>query len=95
MESMQVEAKAAEDSRTYDLACDFTNPLGCGAPVGDEAYSVSFDGATDNGDGTYTLTFTVTVLGQHGLSHVSFSLPEGQTAGGVEGNYTSEACVAP
>jgi hypothetical protein len=92
MTNMQVEAKAATDSRIYDLACDFTSPLGCGEPVLDELYAVSFDGALDNGDGTTTLTFTVYVKGQHGLSHVAFSLPEGQTAGGVDANYTTEIC---
>ncbi|MBI3161894.1 MAG: hypothetical protein HYZ23_05265, partial [Chloroflexi bacterium] len=94
MTSMRVEVKAATDSRTYDLVCDFANPLGCGGePASDELYAVSFNGATDNGDGTYTLTFTVYVKGSHGLSHVSFGLPEGQTAGGLNGNYTSEACT--
>ena len=92
MKNMQVEAKASTDSRTYDLACDFTSPAGCGSPVGDDAFSVSFDGAVDNGDGTYTLKFKVYVFGEHGLSHVSFSLPEGQTAGGLDGNYVTEGC---
>ena len=91
MTSMQVEVKAATDSRTYDLACDFTSVAGCDA-VSDDAYEVMFGGALDNGDGTYTLMFTVSVFGQHGLSHVSFSLPEGQTAGGLTGNYTSDVC---
>ena len=91
MTSMQVEVKAATDSRTYDLACDFTSVAGCDA-VSDDAYEVMFGGALDNGDGTYTLMFTVTVYGQHGLSHVSFSLPEGQTAGGLNGSYTSDVC---
>ncbi|MBN2117197.1 MAG: carboxypeptidase regulatory-like domain-containing protein [Anaerolineales bacterium] len=92
MTSMQVEVKAATDSRTYNLTCDFTSPEGCGSPVGDDAYAVSFDGAVDNGDGTYTLKFKVYVYGEHGLSHVSFSLPEGQTAGGLTGSYTTEGC---
>ena len=95
MTEMQVEVKAATDQRTYTLACDFTNPLGCGDPVGDEAYSVSFDGATDNGDGSYTLAFTVTVFDKFALSHTSFSLPEGQTAGGLTETFTAETCVAP
>ncbi len=81
MTSMQVEIKAATESRTYDLACDFTSVTGCGE-VSDDLYGVSFDSSLDNGDGTYTLTFTVYVYGEHGLSHASFSLPEGQTAGG-------------
>ncbi|HMB22992.1 MAG TPA: SdrD B-like domain-containing protein, partial [Anaerolineales bacterium] len=91
MTSMQIEAKASTDSRTYDLACDFTSPAGC-APVGDDTYSVQFVGATDNGDGTYTLKFKVYVYGEHGLSHVSFGLPEGQVAGGITGSYTTESC---
>lgn len=95
MTEMQVHVKAATDARDYTLACDFTNPLGCGDPLSDDAYSVSFDGATDNGDGTYTLSFTVSVFGQHGLSDVAFSLPEGQTAGGLTENYTADVCVAP
>jgi hypothetical protein len=95
MTGMQVEVKAGTDSRTYDLTCDFTNPLGCSGQVFDELYGVSFDSSLDNGDGTYTLLFTVFVYGQHGLSHVAFSLPEGQTAGGLTENYTSEVCTAP
>ena len=59
------------------------------SPAGDvenEAYALF-------GEGTYTLKFTVFVYGSHGLSHVSFGLPEGQAAGGLDGNYTSEACA--
>ncbi len=94
MTDMQVEVKAATDSRIYDLSCDFTSAEACGLPVGDDAYAVSFDGAQDNGDGSYTLTFTTYVYGQHGLSHVSFSLPEGQIAGGLdEGGYTTGDCA--
>ncbi|PKN92375.1 MAG: hypothetical protein CVU44_14650 [Chloroflexi bacterium HGW-Chloroflexi-6] len=94
MTDMQVEIKAATDSRTYHLGCDFTSAEACGLPVGDDAYAVSFDGAQDNGDGTYTLTFTTYVYEQHGLSHVSFSLPEGQIARGLgEGTYTSGGCA--
>lgn len=94
MSEMQVEVKASTDSRTYDLFCDFTSSEACGLPVGDDTYAVSFDGAQDNGDGTYTLTFTIYVYGDRGLSHVSFSLPEGQFAGGLdEGSYTSGDCV--
>jgi hypothetical protein len=91
MTTMQVEAKAATDARTYNLACNFAGTDACG-PVGDDAYSVSFVGATNNGDGTYTLKFKVYVYGTNGLSHVAFSLPEGQTAGGLPGNYTNEGC---
>lgn len=94
MSEMQVEVKASTDSRTYDLFCDFTSSEACGLPVGDDTYAVSFDGAQDNGDGTTTLTFTVYVYGDRGLSHVSFSLPEGQFAGGLdEGSYTSGDCA--
>ncbi len=92
MTTMQVEVKAATDSRTYDLACDFTSMTPCGGEPSDDLFAVLFDGALDNGDGTYTLTFTVSVFGQHGLSHVAFSLPEGQTAGGVTENYTADVC---
>lgn len=92
MTEMQVEVKAATEARIYELACDFTGAAGCGLPVGDDAYAVSFDGAADNGDDTYTLTFTVFVYSNHGLSHVSFSLPEGEAAGSLEGDYTAEAC---
>lgn len=95
MTNMQVEVMAAGDSRTYDLTCGFTNPLGCGGPVSDELYSVSFDGALDNGDGTYTLTFTVINYSPNALVHTSFSLPDGQTAGGVTTSFTSEICVVP
>jgi hypothetical protein len=95
MTDMQVHVKAATDARDYTLTCDFTTPAGCAKPVSDDAYSVSFDGATDNGDGTYTLSFTISIFGQHGLSDVAFSLPEGQIAGGVTENYTTETCVAP
>jgi hypothetical protein len=96
MTKMQVEVMAADASRTYELACAFTNPLGCGGAVSDELYSVSFDSALDNGDGTTTLTFTVINHTPDALAHVAFSLPEGQTAGGVTDNsFTSEICVAP
>ena len=44
MTSMQVEAKASTDSRTYTLTCDFASPTGCAA-VGDDAYSIQFVGA--------------------------------------------------
>jgi hypothetical protein len=95
MTNMQVEVKAAENSRNSTLICDFTNALGCGAPVSDELYSVSFDGAQDNGDGTFTLAFTVINTSPDALVHVAFSLPEGQTAGGMTESFTSEICVIP
>jgi len=94
MTSMQVEAKAARISRTFDLACDFTSAQSCG-PVGDDQFSFTFNGATDTGDGNYILSFTVVVKGNRGLSHVSFGLPQGQTAGGVTKSYTTEVCTYP
>lgn len=94
MTSMQVEAKAARVSRTFNLACDFTSPQSCG-PVGDDQYAFTFNGATDTGDGNYILSFTVVVHGNRGLSHVSFGLPQGQKAGDVTKSYTSEVCTLP
>ena len=94
MTNMQVEVKAGEDSRVCDLVCDFMGLGGC-EPVSDELFGVSFDGAQANEDDTFTLRFTVTVYGQHALSHVAFSLPEGQTAGDLTGEYSTASCVMP
>lgn len=93
---MQVTAKAATNERTVVLKCDFTDPLGCGDPVydPDHLFGFQFSGATDNGDGTLTLTFQVFVFGDNGLSHAAFELPAGLTAG-VPASYQAQSCIAP
>ena len=102
MTSMQIEVKAASDQQdagaeTLTLESDFTSPAGFGEPVRDTngLYGVTFDGSIDNNDGTMTLRFTIYVTNKYGLSHVSFGLPEGQTALNMESTYTTEQCTAP
>jgi hypothetical protein len=96
MSSIQIEVKAGTESRIISLEEDFSAEIGIGEPIkdADGLYGVSFIGATDNGDGTLTLKFTIYVFGQQSLSHVTFGLPEGQVALNMEGSYTSEQCVA-
>jgi hypothetical protein len=79
---MQVEVKASTNSQTVTLSCDFSNGS-CGDPVTSEdgSYDVYFIGSTDNGDGTFTLTLWVQNHSNHGISQVTFGLPDGTTAG--------------
>ncbi|MFC1879773.1 hypothetical protein ACFLZW_07645, partial [Chloroflexota bacterium] len=85
MTSVQMEAKAAGDvaiSQMVLQGCDFTSPLPCGEPIKEGEFSFAFNGAVDNGDGTYTLRFEVYVYGEHGLSHVTIGLPDGVVPSG-------------
>lgn len=95
MSSMQLEAKAGQDQGIVTMdTCSFAEAMVC-EPVQteDHLFAFTFVGATDNGDGTVTLTFQVQNFSNHGLSHASFGLPEGVTPSApTSGEYTSKVC---
>ena len=95
MTSMQLEAKAGQDQGIVTMdTCSFAEGLPCGpVQTEDHLFAFTFMGATDNGDGTVTLTFQVQNYSNHGLSHASFGLPDGVVPTTPEGgNYTSKVC---
>jgi len=95
MTSKQLEAKAGQDQGIVTLdTCSFAEGLPCGpVQTEDHLFAFTFMGATDNGDGTVTLTFQVQNYSNHGLSHASFGLPDGVVPTTPEGgNYTSRVC---
>jgi len=95
MTSMQLEAKAGQDQGSVPIdTCSFAEGLRCGpVQTEDHLFAFTFMGATDNGDGTVTLTFQVQNYSNHGLSHASFGLPDGVVPTTPEsGNYTSKVC---
>jgi hypothetical protein len=55
-------------------------------------FAFSFAGSTDNGDGTYTLSFWVYNLDNHGLSHAAFGLPEGVVPASPTNTYDAAVC---
>ena len=92
--SIQLEAKAAQNQVQVTMeGCAFNQASTCG-PLADatNSYAFQFMGATDNGDGTYTLTFTVYNFTSHGLSHVTFGLPAGAVPTSPTGSYESVIC---
>lgn len=95
MTSVQLEAKAAGNVGILTLeGCDFTSALSCGQPVTDSNgfFAFYFIGATNNGNGTYTLTFQVQNLTRHGLSHATIGLPQGVTPIAPTNTYQSQVC---
>ncbi len=95
MTSMQLEAKAGQDQGIVTMdTCSFAEAMVCGpVQTEDHLFAFTFVGATDNGDGTVTLTFQVQNFSNHGLSHASFGLPEGVTPSApTSGEYTSKVC---
>lgn len=93
MTSMQLEAKASTNQGLATLECAFNGSLPCGPVMSDnQLFAFSFMGATDNGNGTMTLTFRVQNFTQYGLSHASFGLPAGATPTPNSGNYQSQVC---
>lgn len=92
MTSVQFEGKAGTIQYIAEMQCDFTSPLACD-PVGDaNQFKAQFLGATDNGDGTLTLTFQLWNYTSFGLSHASFSLPAGAVPSNPTNTYTSKVC---
>lgn len=94
MRSMELEAKAATAQEQVTLrGCNFSQPTPC-ATVSTRRYAFTFLGATDNGDGTLTLTFKVENGAARGLSHVTFGLPAGvKPSQPPSGNYQTEVCL--
>jgi hypothetical protein len=93
MAPMQVEAKAGrrQAQGTYS-GCQFDQPEPCD-PVRSRRMVMQFRGATDNGDGTMTLTFWVKNNRAQALSHVTFGLPQGVTPSWPTNSYDSEFCL--
>jgi len=92
--SMEVEAKAGTRVGTATISgCAFTQADAC-APVQDSNgyFSFQFLGASDNGDGTYTLRFKVQVVTNRALSHTTFGLPTGVVPSSPNNNYQSQVC---
>ena len=95
MTSMQLEAKAGQYVGQAVLeGCNFAAAEACAtiAEDPDGSFSFQFMGATDNGDGTYTLTFQLMNFTDKGLSHATFGLPAGVVPSGPNGSYQSEVC---
>lgn len=95
MSTVQIAAQAGDLSGQVALAgCDFTSPLVCGDPVTDDSntFGFQFFGATDNGDGTITLTYMVQNLSSNPLSAVTIGLPETVVPSTPSGTYTSQVC---
>lgn len=92
--SMQVEAKAGSRIGTATISgCSFTQATPCAAVQDSNRYfSFQFLGASDNGDGTYTLRFKVQVLTNRALSHTTFGLPTGVVPSSPNNNYQSQVC---
>lgn len=98
MTSIQLEAKAGQNVGQVTLeGCDFTGFIPCGDPVVDsnKYFAFQFMGATDNGDGTYTLTFMVQNLTSFALSHATIGLPAGFVPSMPSGSYESQVCPIP
>jgi len=95
MSTVQIAAQAGDLNGQVALAgCDFTSPLVCGEPVADDTntFSFQFFGATDNGDGTITLTYMVQNLSGNPLSTVTIGLPETVIPSNPVDTYTSQVC---
>jgi len=95
IQSLQMEAKAGEIVGMATIeACAFNQPLGCDPVVDDtHQFSFAFQGATDNGNGTMTLTFQVQNFTSFGLSHATIGLPDGLVPSEPgNGSYESKVC---
>ncbi|MBN2394495.1 MAG: hypothetical protein JXR84_27425 [Anaerolineae bacterium] len=92
--AIQMEAKAGQNVGIVTLEADFTSPLPSGEPVMDENgyFGFYFGGATDNGDGTLTLTFIVQNFTSNATSHVTIGLPDGMVPSQPDGPYQSRVC---
>lgn len=96
--AIPLEAKAATEVGQVTVeGCQFNSALPCGDPLFDGAHNFAFQftGATDNGDGTYTLSFTVQVMIANALSHVTIGLPDGVIPSSPSGTYQSQVCPTP
>ncbi len=93
MTSIQLEAKASTNQVQVTMQdCQFGEGLPCGPVMDDnKSFAFTFMGATDNGDGTKTLTFRVQNFSQYGLSHATFGLPAGAVPT-VPTPYQSQVC---
>ncbi|MBN1138597.1 MAG: hypothetical protein JXM73_18570 [Anaerolineae bacterium] len=94
MTSVQLEAKAGQNVGQAVLeGCNFAGGEPCAVVTDPDGYfGFEFRGATDNGDGTLTLTFYVINFTEHGLSHATFGLPAGVVPPTPTGSYQSEVC---
>jgi hypothetical protein len=92
MTSVRMEAKAGRRTGTVTLRnCQFSGAQSC-APVSNRGFTFTFLGATDNGDGTLTLTFRVQNDNSNALSHATFGLTSGVTPSTPLSFYESETC---
>lgn len=87
--SVPVEAKAGTTQGITELTgCDFTSLAPCDQTAEAEGFAFYFMGATDNGDGTLTLTFRVQNFNPYAVSHVTIGVvPQAPT-----GSYDSQIC---
>jgi len=95
MTQVQMEAKAGQDVGEFvTLQGKFDQPLPSGEPLmgQNRFFAFSFLGGQDNGDGTFTLTFQIQNMSDHGLSHVTVGLPDGVVPSAPSGNYQSSVC---
>lgn len=95
MTAVNMEAKAGGNVGQVTLTgCQFDGPLACGEPVRDENmfFAFYFLGATDNGDGTLTLKFSVQNFTSSGLSHATIGLPDGVVPPSPTNTYTNQVC---
>ncbi len=95
MSTVQIAAQAGDLIGQEALAgCDFTSPLVCGDPVTDDtgAFGFQYFGATDNGDGTITLTYMVENLSGNPLNAVTIGMPDTLVPSTPAGTYTSRVC---
>ena len=93
MTSIQLEAKAGEIVGQGTLeGCQFNGFAPCEQTLESSGFLFTFQGAVDNGDGTFTLTFHVQNMNGYGLSHATFGLPGGAVPTNPSGNYQSEVC---